>query len=946
MVSESMNSFPCLLFLFVLVWCSCSQSMNAQKAATGPLEGIFSLILSVLMESSTCLTKCENGGTVRALNSIFQQWGIQATESWNISGEPCSGSAVNTSDPVFMNPYNSPAIQCQCYFNNKTLCHITGLIVVGLNRRGVIPEELLDLPFLTVLGLDRNFFSGPLPAFIGKMSRLEFLSIGSNGFSGLIPKELGNLEELRTLSLAVNNFSGTLPPELGNLVNLERLYIDSCGLGEEIPSTFANLVNLQIFSANDNAFTGKIPNFVGNNWTKLTGLRFQGNSFEGPIPSSFANLKSLGSLRIGDIYNGSSSLVFVRNLKKLTDLVLRNVLLTGSLPSYMTELQSLQRLDLSFNNLTGTIPSNMSTMVSLQHLILGNNSLTGAIPNLQTSTLQTIDLSYNLLSGDLPLSVDRIDQLNLVGNNFTPNSSNIGLFPGLECLQRSFPCSRNAPRYANFSIKCGGPQMISNGIVFEADNRSLGAATYDVTGTKKWAVSNVGLFENGQNQHYIQNNFGQVRGTNTPELYRSSRQSPVSLRYYGLGLENGLYTVNLFFAETGFPDRTSQSWMSLTRRVFDVYIQGILQLKDFDISKEAGGVERAIIKNFTATIMENHLEIHLFWAGKGTSDTPEYSPSISAISVVPNFIPTATGPTDKNRTAASEKNNPKEKNGPAFIVGITVSVVVLSLILMSAFFYTKRKREEEKEEVLPGICTRPDTFSFSELKAITEDFSPSKKLGEGGFGAVYKGTFSDGRVVAVKQLSLASKQGKSQFIAEVATISAVRHRNLVKLHGYCIEGKRHLLVYEYLENKSLDQALFGKFDASTSIYSIVEYSFLNNLISGRPNSDNSLNDDKIYLLGWAWDLHESNRSLDLVDPNLAEIDENEALRVVMVALLCTQGSPSMRPPMSRVVAMLAGDIEASGVITRPSYLTDWNFRDLTGSLVTVSCSNSNEEQPQ
>ncbi|KAL4292115.1 hypothetical protein GQ457_14G007920 [Hibiscus cannabinus] len=1011
MVSASMNPFPsswkCLLFVFVLVWCSCSQSMNAQRAATDPSE-------------------------VRALNSIFQQWGIQATESWNISGEPCSGSAVNTSEPVFMNPSNSPAIRCECYITNKTLCHITGLIVVGLNRRGMLPEELLDLPFLTVLGIDHNFFSGPLPAFMGKMSRLEFLSIGYNDFSGLIPKELGNLEELRTLILSVNNFNGTLPPELGNLVNLERLYIDSCGLGEEIPSTFANLVNLQIFSANDNAFTGKIPDFVGNNWTKLTGLRFQGNSFEGPIPSSFANLKSLGSLRIGDINNGSSSLAFVRNLKKLTDLVLRNVLLTGSLPSYITELQSLQKLDLSFNNLTGTIPNNMFTMGSLQYLFLGNNSLTGAIPNLQTTTIQTIDLSYNLLIGDLPSSVDRIDQLNLVGNNFTPNSSNIGIFPGLECLQRSFPCSRNAPRYANFSIKCGGPQMVSNGIVFEADNRSLGAATYDVTGTKKWAVSNVGFYEDGQNQHYVQTNFGQVRGTNTPELYRSSRQSPGSLRYYGLGLENGLYTVNLFFAETGFPDRTSQSWMSLTRRVFDVYIQGILQLKDFDISKEAGGVERAIIKNFTATISRNHLEIHLFWAGKGTPDTPEAGPSISAISVVPNFIPTIIGSTEKNRTAASEKNKPKEKNGPAFIVGLTVSVVVLSLILILTLVYAKRKRKDEWEEVLPGICTKPDTFSFSELKAITEDFSPSKKLGEGGFGAVYKGTFLDGRVVAVKQLSLTSKQGKSQFIAEVATISAVRHRNLVKLHGYCIEGKRHLLVYEYLENKSLDQALFGSNDlhldwstryniclatarglaylheeskprivhrdikasnilldaelcpkisdfglaklcddnkshistrvAGTIGYMAPEYALRGHLtekadvfsfgivaleiLSGRPNSDNSLNDDKIYLLGWAWDLHENNRSLDLVDPNLAEIDENEALRVVMVALLCTQGSPSMRPPMSRVVAILAGDIEANGVITRPSYLTDWNFRDLTGSLVTVSCSNSNEEQPQ
>lgn len=61
----------------------------------------------------------------------------------------------------------------------------------------------------------------------------------------------------------------------------------------------------------------------------------------------------------------------------------------------------------------------------------------------------------------------------------------------------------------------------------------------------------------------------------------------------------------------------------------------------------------------------------------------------------------------------------------------------------------------------------------------------------------------------MKQLSVASHQGKGQFIAEVATISAVQHRNLVKLYGCCIEGKRHLLVYEYLENKSLDQALFG-----------------------------------------------------------------------------------------------------------------------------------------
>jgi hypothetical protein len=68
---------------------------------------------------------------------------------------------------------------------------------------------------------------------------------------------------------------------------------------------------------------------------------------------------------------------------------------------------------------------------------------------------------------------------------------------------------------------------------------------------------------------------------------------------------------------------------------------------------------------------------------------------------------------------------------------------------------------------------------------------------------------SDGREVAVKKLSVASNQGTNQFVTEIATISAVQHRNLVKLYGCCIEGNRRLLVYEYLENKSLDKTLFG-----------------------------------------------------------------------------------------------------------------------------------------
>ncbi|XXG68644.1 hypothetical protein AAC387_Pa06g1683 [Persea americana] len=95
------------------------------------------------------------------------------------------------------------------------------------------------------------------------------------------------------------------------------------------------------------------------------------------------------------------------------------------------------------------------------------------------------------------------------------------------------------------------------------------------------------------------------------------------------------------------------------------------------------------------------------------------------------------------------------------------------------------------------------------------------------------------------------------------------------------------------------------------------------ILSGRRNSDSSLVREKIYLLEWVWYLHENDRALELVDPTLHEFDRAEALRVMGVALLCTQASPMLRPSMSRVVAMLSGDREVSDVTTRPSYLTDW-----------------------
>ena len=83
-----------------------------------------------------------------------------------------------------------------------------------------------------------------------------------------------------------------------------------------------------------------------------------------------------------------------------------------------------------------------------------------------------------------------------------------------------------------------------------------------------------------------------------------------------------------------------------------------------------------------------------------------------------------------------------------------------------------------------------------------------------------------------------------------------------------------------------------------------------------------------------WTLHENDQILGLVDPRLTEFDETEATRLIRAALLCTQGSPMARPSMSRVVAMLSGDIDIGIVMSKPSYLTDYDFKDVTTSLTS------------
>uniref|UniRef100_A0A5B7A0E9 Protein kinase domain-containing protein n=1 Tax=Davidia involucrata TaxID=16924 RepID=A0A5B7A0E9_DAVIN len=120
----------------------------------------------------------------------------------------------------------------------------------------------------------------------------------------------------------------------------------------------------------------------------------------------------------------------------------------------------------------------------------------------------------------------------------------------------------------------------------------------------------------------------------------------------------------------------------------------------------------------------------------------------------------------------------------------------------------ENKQPVELDEELSGIHN-VNLYTYKELRIATDDFSPTNKIGEGGFGSVYKGRLKNGKIAAIKVLSAESRQGAREFLTEIKVISDTEHENLVKLYGCCVEDNHRILVYNYLENNSLAQTLLG-----------------------------------------------------------------------------------------------------------------------------------------
>ncbi|KAK9107006.1 hypothetical protein Syun_023017 [Stephania yunnanensis] len=165
-----------------------------------------------------------------------------------------------------------------------------------------------------------------------------------------------------------------------------------------------------------------------------------------------------------------------------------------------------------------------------------------------------------------------------------------------------------------------------------------------------------------------------------------------------------------------------------------------------------------------------------------------------------------------NNTSSSSDSGSKSNLGLA--IGLPVGSEEANQDLLQFDFSTKPKPTKNELSQINKIATGGTwdvdlpLFSLASVSSATNNFSEANKLGQGGFGPVYKGTLLNGQEVAIKRLSRGSGQGLEELKNETTLIAKLQHRNLVRLLGCCIEGDEKILIYEYMANKSLDLILF------------------------------------------------------------------------------------------------------------------------------------------
>ncbi|GLJ55631.1 hypothetical protein SUGI_1194780 [Cryptomeria japonica] len=636
--------------------------------------------------------------------------------------------------------------------------------------QGTLPSNFNQLTALERISLQRNNLSGTLPTFNG-LSNLQYCYLGTNQFDTIPADFFVGLTNLQYFSLEYNNLNATE--------------------GWKLPSDLKASVRLQNLSLSRVNLVGPIPDFLGQ-MVQLYVLELAYNKLSGAIPSTF----SRSGIQVLQLNNQDTSA------------------LSGSLDLLGT-MQSLTQLWLHGNNFNGTIPVSLSNCVSLKDIRLNQNDLVGPIPFQFTDlSLSNLSVDNNKLTGPIPDLKIPAGGFSYDGNSFCQSE------PGK-------PCAPEVTALLDF----------------------LATVNYPVDLAGSWAGNDpcnlwLGITCTSGRVSTISLPNRQLTGKISPSLVNLSSLKIIKLNVNNL---SGEIPANL----------TQLKYLSA------------LDVSDNNLSPPVPTFAASVDVRYDGNhLIEKPSPPPTNPSAPSPSGSPPSSaPPAPTKGSTPPVNPPSSGGSRRNgnnptgsTTGDDTKKNKSSQTPVGIIVGPVAAAVVLFLIIPAVVFclYKKKRhrlvRVEAPSTVIvnqrgpsnnpesvvkisvannsgnAGGNSQSDTqsrtssgpsevqvmeagnliISVQILKHVTRNFSPENELGRGGFGVVYKGQLDDGTRIAVKRMEAASisSKGLNEFQSEIAVLSKVRHRHLVSLLGYCIEGNERLLVYEYMPQGALNRHLF------------------------------------------------------------------------------------------------------------------------------------------
>ncbi|KAH9704126.1 protein kinase domain-containing protein [Citrus sinensis] len=582
-----------------------------------------------------------------------------------------------------------------------------------------------------------------------------------------ITGELGRFKfscfpNLRSFKIHSNySISRSIPSEITALPMLQTLELPSNNLNEIGNLNFLQVLDMyhnKLEDLSGNNLVGPIPSSMGH-LTRLTTFDMHSNRINGSIPLEIGNFNFLQVLDL--FYNKLEGPIpsTIASLVNLTSLFLCNNSLTGFIPSTLGHLNRLTSLDLSCNNLVGPIPSSVGHLTQLTTFDMHSNRINGSIPleigNL--NLLQVLDLSHNKLEGPIPSTIAglvNLTSLSLDYNNLTGSiPSTLGRLNRLIDLELS-------------------------------ENKLVGPIPSSVGHLTQLTILN--MYSNRINGS-IPLEIGNLTQLTTLNMYNNKLDGPIPLELMNCSKLRILILGN---------NLLSGSILSEIGKLQELYS---LDLSHNSINGKIPSQLGAIPSIDTVDLSMNNL----------SGSIPESVRNVPHLDVSGNNFQVAIPRTSANAPP------PHHKRIATRLVAIILPMAVF-LTLIFGIMFVRRRRDKRVEPAETGEITKcADEFAiwnydgritFQDMIEATEDFHIKYCIGTGGYGSVYRARLPSGKVVALKKLHRSETEelaSLESFRNEARLLSQIRHRNIVKLYGFCLHRKCMFLIYEYIEMGSL-----------------------------------------------------------------------------------------------------------------------------------------------